>query len=604
MIIRILSAILLITLSSGLTFYFVRSNPDVIQLDQLPDGGIYQGEKDDRGLLSGAGRLEWKNGSYYQGEFAQGMFNGQGKGFQKGSGEYFGQFKNGLLEGKGELIFQDGTVYKGDFHQGVMQGNGRIEYSDGSIYEGDFLDGKLEGEGKFIFRDGTRYEGQVNNGLMHGQGKFTYVHGGVYQGEFVNNEMTGMGEYKDRAMHYVGSFSEGRFFGKGKLINIQSGETIEAVFDDGVAEGEGIKTDKKGNRWEGHFEYGELSGKGKYQGVNGETYEGNFRYGRYDGEGLLVEKNGNIYRGKFSYGNKQGAGELTLAKPVNGQTIAKGFWSHGKLDQASGALTIHAADEISEFAMYGQHEVLRGRLESIDKNNPDLRELYSLVVAGYGSQEVFNRELNYVKNFLNKEFSSPNKFVFLSNTRYQLNQPLATLQNIEASILSLADHMNKDQDILFIYLTSHGSKEGEFSLEHKGMQLKSMPADWFADLLKKSGIKNKVIVVSACYSGKFIEPLKDDNSLILTSAAADRRSFGCSDERHFTYFGKAYFDNALQNNRDFEKAFADAKTLISKWEKKQKEKPSNPQIYVGPQIRAVLDDWNWGKLNNQARDSL
>lgn len=604
MITRILSAITLIALSSGLTFYFIKSNPDVIHIDQLPDGGIYQGEKDDRGLLSGTGRLEWKNGSYYQGEFAQGMFNGQGKGFQKGSGEYFGQFKNGLLQGKGELIFQDGTVYKGDFHQGVMQGKGKIEYSDGSSYEGDFLDGKLQGEGKFIFRDGTRYEGQVNNGLMHGQGKFTYAHGGVYQGEFVNNEMTGMGEYKDRAMHYVGSFSEGRFSGKGKLINIQSGETIEAAFDDGVAEGEGIKTDKKGNRWEGHFEYGELSGKGKYQGVNGETYEGNFRYGQYDGEGLLVEKNGNIYRGKFSYGNKQGAGELTLAKPVNGQNIVKGIWSHGKLDQASGALTIYAADDISEFAMYGQHEVLRGRLEAIDKNNPDRRELYSLVVAGYGSQEVFNRELNYVEKFLNKEFSSPNKFVFLSNTRYQLNQPLATLQNIEASILSLADHMNKDQDILFIYLTSHGSKEGEFSLEHKGMRLRSMPADWFSDLLKRSGIKNKVVVVSACYSGKFIEPLKDDHSLILTSAAADRRSFGCSDERHFTYFGKAYFDKALQNNRDFEKAFADAKILINKWEKKQKEKASNPQIYVGPQIRAVLDDWNWGKLNNQARDSL
>lgn len=595
MITRIFYAVLLIALSSGLTFYYIQSNPDLINLDQLPDGGIYQGEKDARGLFSGSGRLEWKNGSYYQGAFAEGMFNGLGKGFQKGSGEYSGQFKNGLLEGEGELLFQDGTAYRGYFHQGLMQGKGKIEYPDGSSYEGDFFEGKLEGQGKFIFRDRTRSEGQVTDGMMHGQGKFTYAHGGVYQGEFVKNEMTGIGQYQDAAIEYTGSFEKGNFSGKGKLTNIESGETIEADFKNGTAQGEGVKTDKKGNRWEGTFEYGELSGKGKYTGVDGDSYEGNFRYGQYDGDGVLIEKNGNIYRGKFSYGNKQGAGALTLAKPVNGQNMVKGVWSRGKLDQASGAFTIHGAEDINEFAMYGQHKLLRDQLTGIDENNPDKPELYGLVVAGYGSQEVFNRELNYVKKFLNNEFSNPKKSVFLSNTRYQLTQPLATLQNIEESIQSLAGRMNKDQDILFIYMTSHGSKDGEFSLEHKGMQLKSMPVDWFADLLKRSGIKNKVIVISACYSGKFIEPLKDDNSLILTSSAADRRSFGCSDERHFTYFGKAYFDKALQKNRDFERAFDEAKILIAKWEKKQKEKPSNPQIYVGSEIRATLDAWNWGK---------
>jgi len=42
-----------------------------------------------------------------------------------------------------------------------------------------------------------------------------------------------------------------------------------------------------------------------------------------------------------------------------------------------------------------------------------------------------------------------------------------------------------------------------------------------ATALRESGIKWRVIVVSACHAGAFIHALQDDNTIILTAAAPD-----------------------------------------------------------------------------------
>ena len=65
-------------------------------------------------------------------------------------------------------------------------------------------------------------------------------------------------------------------------------------------------------------------------------------------------------------------------------------------------------------------------------------------------------------------------------------------------------------------------------------------------MLDDAGIRNRVIVVSSCYSGTFVDALRDDDTLVMTASAKDRNSFGCSNEADFTYFGKAYFDEALR----------------------------------------------------------
>jgi hypothetical protein len=106
----------------------------------------------------------------------------------------------------------------------------------------------------------------------------------------------------------------------------------------------------------------------------------------------------------------------------------------------------------------------------------------------------------------------------------------------------------------------------------------------FAD----SGIKWRVIVISACFSGGFIEPLKDDNTLIITAADAFHSSFGCEYDSDYTWFSQALYDEALSETFSFVEAFEAAKEAVRDRERAEGYPPSNPQMSVGGAMRKKL----------------
>jgi hypothetical protein len=172
--------------------------------------------------------------------------------------------------------------------------------------------------------------------------------------------------------------------------------------------------------------------------------------------------------------------------------------------------------------------------------------LYLLGVAGDGAQEVFHRETSFVQRQFDRDYGTVGRSLMLVNSRNTVaQQPMATRTSIAASLDALGAKMDKANDILFLFLTSHGSPEHELALAQNGMDLHSLPAQELASMLKHSGIRWKVIVISACYAGGFIDALKDEHTLVITAARRDRTSFGCDDQNDFTYFSEAYFKEAL-----------------------------------------------------------
>ena len=107
-------------------------------------------------------------------------------------------------------------------------------------------------------------------------------------------------------------------------------------------------------------------------------------------------------------------------------------------------------------------------------------------------------------------------------------------------------------------------------------------ADWLAlaRMLADSGIKWRVIVLSACHAAGFIEPLRDDNSLIIAASGADQ-SQGCEAEESPSAFGQA-FSQALGNTRSLADAFSAARSAIGAKE----GDASGPQMHLG---RAMKD---------------
>jgi hypothetical protein len=577
-----------------------RRQPDAV----TPDGGTYFGALLN-GKLHGKGIIEWKNGARYEGGFEHGLFSGKGK-FTTAAYVYEGDYKDGMKMGHGRYAEPDGVIYVGQFANETFNGHGRYE-QQGMVYEGMFVNGSFNGKGKWI-GDGEEYAGEFKNGKYSGKGELKYKDGRHYSGMFVDGLFQGKGRYES-ADHqvYEGEFDKGDFTGNGSYRG-SDGSLHVGDFRKWDPQGPGKFTDAKGNVYEGVFTNGDLSGKGQLTIKDGRRYEGEFKNWKYHGQGVFRYANGDEYRGGFAYGLFEGDGVLTYAKPQkDGRTKDAGTWRYGQLQDPEAD---NRTRQNVETALYNQRTLLDKAIATLSSREPGKINMYLLAIGGDGSQEVFRREVEFVRKQFDHEFGTQGRSLTLINSRSSVAEvPMATLTSIREGLKAVADRMDKENDILFLFLTSHGSKDHRLTLDQNGMELRNLDAKELGKLLKESGIRWKVVVVSACYSGGFVEPIKDERTMVITAARHDRTSFGCADENDFTYFGKAFFKESVPNTQSFGAAFHMAQSLVKKWEnedfknsdgKQQGDAThSEPQIFHTPSIDKQLERWRKQLIHSQ-----
>src|SRR5258708_20806817 len=153
------------------------------------------------------------------------------------------------------------------------------------------------------------------------------------------------------------------------------------------------------------------------------------------------------------------------------------------------------------------------------------------------------REVEAVTRLFKERFAAEGQATPVGhNPKRALATPIASATSLRAALKRVGEAMDKDEDVLVLFLTSHGSQSHRFSLDLWPMSFKELDPATLRAALDESGIRNRVVIVSACYSGGFVEPLRNPDTLVITAAAPDRTPFGCSNEADWTYFGKAYFD--------------------------------------------------------------
>lgn len=245
---------------------------------------------------------------------------------------------------------------------------------------------------------------------------------------------------------------------------------------------------------------------------------------------------------------------------------------------------------VTEAAFYAQQDLLNEALEALAPERPGVEDIYVLTAALYASEDVFMKEVGVIADLLERRFDAAGRTVRLVNNRATLYEtPIASLTSVRRALAAIGERMNTAEDVLVLYLTSHGSEKHQLSVDLWPLELDAIDPPALRAALDDAGIRWRIIIVSACYSGGYVEPLKDEHTLIITAAAANRQSFGCGAESDFTYLAKALFDEELRRTFSFETAFARAKASIAARERAKGHVPSEPQMHVGAAIRAKLD---------------
>ena len=149
--------------------------------DTQVENGVYTGEKNEKGLYSGKGKMEYPNGDVYEGEWKNNMRDGRGKITFVNQSSYDGMWSKDKMNGQGTYKYFSEDVYEGTFSEGIRSGHGKLTYVNGDVYTGNWKKNRRDGEGKLTYKNGDYFTGNWRKDKRDGEGKLMSSTGNVIE---------------------------------------------------------------------------------------------------------------------------------------------------------------------------------------------------------------------------------------------------------------------------------------------------------------------------------------------------------------------------------------------------------------------------------------
>ncbi|HWQ87778.1 C13 family peptidase [Brevundimonas sp.] len=193
-------------------------------------------------------------------------------------------------------------------------------------------------------------------------------------------------------------------------------------------------------------------------------------------------------------------------------------------------------------------------------------------------QAFDNARRDLVKGFLDAGF--PRATMVDYSLRPDAPQPATALTALDG----LYEAAARGPAGCLLYFTSHGSRTAMVFGDAP-----PMTPDMMVNIVRRAcGARPTVVIVSACYSGIFVNALAAPNRMVLTAASRERTSFGCGADETWPWFDGCVLE-ALPTATDFLALAAGARACVARKEAAHGVAlPSDPQLFVGPDMQLRL----------------
>ena len=235
-----------------------------------------------------------------------------------------------------------------------------------------------------------------------------------------------------------------------------------------------------------------------------------------------------------------------------------------------------------------EHRKLTRALATLQPQRAGTVDAYVIWIA-LDSDPVFAREARVARAVLSARYGAQGRTIVLagSDGSAPSTLPRGTPETFGIALARVAELMNRNEDVLVVYTTGHGTPYGLYYNDADNGYGAISP-NRLHDILDQVGIRNRLLILSACFSGVFVPRMQAENTAIVTAASADRSSFGCVAENDWTFFGDAMINHALRKPQSLVAAGLEAGGLIMQWEAQGGVTPSNPQVSYGSKVDAWL----------------
>lgn len=255
--------------------------------------------------------------------------------------------------------------------------------------------------------------------------------------------------------------------------------------------------------------------------------------------------------------------------------------------QASMALGPELQRGRSAWQMLAERRKLDQALESLQPQRQGTVDAYVVSVA-LDSDPVFSREAREAGKVLTRRYGAAGRAITLAGPDGKsADLPRGSITALTVVLARIAELMDPAEDVLVVYSTSHGLPDG--LAYHDGDFGYGILSPYrLRSVLDELGIRRRIFLLSACYSGVFVPALASRDTAVVTAASADTTSFGCHADNDWTFFGDALVNHALRKPVPLHSAANEARTMIAGWESGNGLTSSDPQIAIGDGVNAWL----------------
>jgi hypothetical protein len=243
----------------------------------------------------------------------------------------------------------------------------------------------------------------------------------------------------------------------------------------------------------------------------------------------------------------------------------------------------------SEPVMAAQSRLLDDALAALDDERPGVVDLYFVGFAADSTEDVFRKDVLAAQRVMDERWGTRDRSVALVNSVHTLlTDPIATLTHLREALAEIAAAMNVDEDVAMVYIAGHGDPGSGVAVRLPPLDLVPIGPAALRRAFDEAGIRHRIVVVSACYSGSFVDALADDDTAVIVAARSDRASFGCGHGSDATWFGDAFFREGMGRAPGLAEAFDIAREVVAAKEQREGRITSEPQIRVGERMAAKL----------------
>lgn len=205
----------------------------------------------------------------------------------------------------------------------------------------------------------------------------------------------------------------------------------------------------------------------------------------------------------------------------------------------------------------------------------------ALFIAGDNSIKVFDNAVRRFYAILDGKSGINLRRLTSDPAIAPSHEDIADLEPIDEALAFIT---KSQQEKCLVFMTSHGTKDGFYLSQAGGSGGLLPPSVLDQWLSNRCGERPTVVIVSACYSGVFLEQgMARPNRIILTAARNDRTSFGCGAGETYTYYDKCLLDSWTQSY-NWHELYDRTKACVAEREAVLGDQPSEPQAYFGAAV--------------------